>query len=98
MLHGLVKWTKAKFVVILKVHYFPWKHGIVLLVLLEETLCSNIETIFPNIKNDGTDFIYTTLTGNVEGFTPLTINLSTENKDFAKAETEIENNKKWINN
>lgn len=45
---------------------------------------NDIDTIFPNIHNDGTEFIYTTFTGEVEGFTPLEINLSTENKDLVK--------------
>ncbi len=45
---------------------------------------NDIDTIFPNIHNDGTEFIYTTFKGEVEGYTPLSINLSTENKALAK--------------
>jgi len=45
---------------------------------------NDIESIFPKILSDGTEFIYSTFTGEVEGFTPLTINLSTENKDLVK--------------
>jgi predicted nucleotidyltransferase len=45
---------------------------------------NEIETIFPGIKGDGTQFIYTTFTGEVEGYIPLSINLSTENKDLVK--------------
>lgn len=45
---------------------------------------NDIEAIFPNIKSDGTDFIYTTFTGEVEGFTPLSVNLATENKNLVK--------------
>jgi hypothetical protein len=43
-----------------------------------------IDSIFPGINNNGTDFIYTTFTGEKEGFTPLKINLSTENEDLLK--------------
>lgn len=45
---------------------------------------NEIETIFPNILNDGTEFIYTTFSGASVDFEPLSINLATENKDLVK--------------
>lgn len=44
----------------------------------------DIESIFPGITTNGTEFIYTTFTGEREGFLPLEIDLPNENPPFAK--------------
>ena len=44
----------------------------------------NIESVFPGIQSNGTDFIYTTFTGEKEGFHPLVIDLTNENPDLVK--------------
>jgi hypothetical protein len=43
-----------------------------------------IDTLFPGVSNNGTDFIYTTFTGENEGFQPLEIDFTTENEDLIK--------------
>ena len=43
-----------------------------------------IDSIFPGISNNGTDFIYTTFSGEKEGFKPIEINFSEENEDLIK--------------
>jgi len=43
-----------------------------------------IDSLFPGISNNGTDFIYTTFTGKREGFLPLTIDFTQENQDLIK--------------
>jgi hypothetical protein len=43
-----------------------------------------IEAIFPGISNNGTDFVFTTFTGEREGFKPCSINLKNEIPDFSK--------------
>ena len=43
-----------------------------------------IESIFPGISSDGTNFIYTTFTGEKKGFKPIKINFSEENEDLIK--------------
>lgn len=45
---------------------------------------NNIESIFPGIRSDGTKVIYTTFTGEREGFTPLSIDFKKENPNFIK--------------
>jgi hypothetical protein len=44
----------------------------------------NIESLFSGILSNGTDFIYTTFTGEKEGFKPLDIDLNNENPDLVK--------------
>ena len=43
-----------------------------------------IESIFPGILSDGTEFIYTTFDYQQEGFTPLALDFKTENEDFVR--------------
>src|SRR5690606_21294425 len=43
-----------------------------------------IDSLFPGVSNNGTDFIYTTFTGENEGFQPLEINFTAENEDLVK--------------
>jgi hypothetical protein len=43
-----------------------------------------IDSVFPGVSNNGTDFIYTTFTGEKEGFKPIEINFSEENEDLIK--------------
>lgn len=43
-----------------------------------------IDSIFPGLSNNGTDFIYTTFTGDNEGFKPLEVNFTEENEDLVK--------------
>lgn len=45
---------------------------------------NNIETIFPGIQANNTEFIYTTYEFAKEGFTPLVIDLQTENENLVK--------------
>ena len=45
---------------------------------------NQITSIFPDVLTSNTEFIYTIFTGEREGFTPLTINLQTDNPDFVK--------------
>lgn len=45
---------------------------------------NEIESIFPGITTDGTENIYTTFTGEREGFEALEIDLSNDNPAFAK--------------
>jgi hypothetical protein len=45
---------------------------------------NEIEQIFPNIVRNSTNKLYTTFTGDNEGFLPLTINFQSENPDFIK--------------
>lgn len=45
---------------------------------------NNIETIFPGVKSDGTEFIYTTFTFPKYNFTPLAIDFTTENQDLLR--------------
>ncbi len=52
---------------------------------IHKTLFPNeIDSVFPGISNNGTDFIYTTFTGEKEGFKPIEINFSEENEDLIK--------------
>ncbi len=52
---------------------------------IHKTLFPNeIDSVFPAISNNGTDFIYTTFTGEKEGFKPIEINFSEENEDLIK--------------
>ena len=52
---------------------------------IDKTIFPNeIEEIFPGITTDGTECIYTTFTGEREGFQPLEISLPDENPHFAK--------------
>lgn len=44
----------------------------------------NIDSLFPGISKNGTDNIYTTFTGDIKGFKPLSIDFKTENPDFIK--------------
>jgi len=44
----------------------------------------NIESIFPGILSDGTEFIYTTFDYQKEGFTPLSLDFTTENQDLVR--------------
>ncbi len=44
----------------------------------------NIESIFPGILEDGTEFIYSTFDYEKEGFTPLSIQFKTENEDLLR--------------
>lgn len=44
----------------------------------------DIEDLFPGITTDGTECIFTTFTGEREGFLPLEIDLPNENPHFAK--------------
>ena len=44
----------------------------------------NIESIFPGILSDGTEFIYTTFDYQKEGFTPLSLDFKTENEDLVR--------------
>ncbi|NLO71781.1 MAG: hypothetical protein GX102_12735 [Porphyromonadaceae bacterium] len=43
-----------------------------------------IDSIFPGLSNNGTDFIYTTFTSDNEEFKPLEVNFSYENEDLIK--------------
>lgn len=43
-----------------------------------------IDSLFPGISSNCADFIYTTFSGEQEGFMPLTIDFKTENQDFIK--------------
>ena len=45
---------------------------------------NEIEQIFPNIVRNSTNKLYTTFTGDNEGFLPFTINFQSENPDFIK--------------
>ncbi|PKP12071.1 MAG: hypothetical protein CVU09_00820 [Bacteroidetes bacterium HGW-Bacteroidetes-4] len=45
---------------------------------------NEIDSLFPGISNNCTDFIYTTFSGEQEGFVPLTIDFKTDNQDFIK--------------
>src|SRR5688572_10309794 len=45
---------------------------------------NEIENIFPGIKSDGTEFIYTTYDYKKDGFVPLSIDLSQDNPDLVK--------------
>ena len=45
---------------------------------------NEIESIFPGVTTDGTEFIYTSFDFPKEGFTPLSIDFSTENRDLLK--------------
>lgn len=45
---------------------------------------NDIENIFPGIKSDGTEFIYTTYDFEKDGFFPLAVDLRTENPDLIK--------------
>ncbi|HEY9340554.1 MAG TPA: hypothetical protein VIQ23_03170, partial [Hanamia sp.] len=45
---------------------------------------NDIESIFPGVTTDGTEFIYTSFDFPKEGFTPLSIDFSTENRDLLK--------------
>ena len=52
---------------------------------IHKTLFPNaIDSIFPGVNKDGTDFIYTTFTGEKEGLKPLEINFPKENQDLIK--------------
>ncbi len=52
---------------------------------LHKTLFPNeIDSLFPGISSNGVDSIYTTFTGEQDGFRPLEINLCTENQDLVK--------------
>lgn len=52
---------------------------------IHKTLFPNdIDSVFPGVSNNGTDFIYTTFTGEKEGFKPIEINFSEENEDLIK--------------
>ncbi len=44
----------------------------------------NIESIFPGVNSDGTEFIYTSFKTQREGFKSLSIDFQSENQDFLK--------------
>ncbi len=44
----------------------------------------DIESIFPGVKSNGTEFIYTTYNYEKEGFVPLAINFAKDNPDLVK--------------
>jgi hypothetical protein len=52
---------------------------------IHKTLFPNdIDSVIPGVSNNGTNFIYTTFTGEKEGFKPIEINFSEENEDLIK--------------
>lgn len=45
---------------------------------------NKIDSLFNGIVNNGSEFIYTTFSGEKEGFLPLSIDFNTENRDFIR--------------
>jgi len=45
---------------------------------------NDAESIFPNLVRNGNNFLYTTFTGETEGFKPLSIDFQKENPDLIK--------------
>ncbi len=52
---------------------------------LHKSLFPNeVDSLFPGISNNGTDFIYTTFAGKTKDFLPLSIDFTKENQDLIK--------------
>jgi hypothetical protein len=72
---------------------FPDKEEVFYFSLQEADKCNkvhhtlfpnDIETIFPGIRSNGTEFIYTTFDVKRDGFVPLSIDFKTENQDLLR--------------